>query len=277
MKNKIRVGLLFGGRSAEHEISLLSARNVYEAIDKEKFEVVLIGIDKEGTWCLQNEAVLLLESDTGALPALEKAQEPVTLTPYRGRENLVPLAGSSGRDSIDVIFPILHGPLGEDGTVQGLLTLADLPFVGPGVLGSAVAMDKDVMNRLLREAGVPIGGFHAYTAPEKESLSFDEVVKQLGAPLFVKPANLGSSVGVSKVHNEEEFRRAVDEAFQFDNKILIEEFVDGRELECAVLGNEAPKASAVGEIVSAAKHGFYSYDAKYVDDAGADVIIPSAF
>jgi D-alanine-D-alanine ligase len=181
-------------------------------------------------------------------------------------------APAGGLPVLDVAFPILHGPFGEDGTVQGLLKLADIPYVGTGVLGSAVGMDKDVMKRLLRDAGIPIGKFLALRSHEPIP-PYGEVTAVLGVPLFVKPANMGSSVGIRKVHNEGEYLPALEEAFRYDTKIVIEEFIKGRELECAVLGNEAPMASVPGEVIS--RHEFYSYDAKYLDEHGAALIIPA--
>lgn len=243
---KTVVGILFGGKSAEHEISLLSAKNVYEAIDREKFEPILIKIDKTGCWELENDKMLSLNSDKPS--------------PF------------------DVIFPILHGPFGEDGTVQGFLKLADIPFVGSGVLGSAVGMDKDVMKRLLRDAQIPIGKFLTVKAHERIP-SFAEITAALGSPFFVKPANMGSSVGISKVSDEAEhsaetiYSDAIKTAFQYDNKIIIEEFISGREIECAVLGNEEPIASVPGEVIPA--HDFYSYNAKYLDEKGAALQIPA--
>jgi D-alanine-D-alanine ligase len=171
-----------------------------------------------------------------------------------------------------VVFPILHGPYGEDGTVQGLLKLADVPFVGSGVLGSAVSMDKDVMKRLFRDAGIPIGKFLTYTVHNPPE-SFAAITAALGSPVFVKPANLGSSVGISKARNEDEFTAAVQEAFQYDTKIIIEEFIKGREIECGVLGNENPVASVPGEVIHT--HEFYSYEAKYLDENGAALEIPA--
>jgi D-alanine-D-alanine ligase len=170
------------------------------------------------------------------------------------------------------VFPILHGPFGEDGTVQGLLKLADIPFVGSGVLGSAVGMDKDVMKRLLRDAGIPIGKFLALRSHQRVP-SYREIAEFLGPTLFIKPANMGSSVGIGKVHGEGEYLGALEEAFRYDSKIIIEEFIRGRELECAVLGNEEAKASGIGEVIP--RHEFYSYDAKYLDEQGAALVIPA--
>jgi D-alanine-D-alanine ligase len=233
MDNKIKVGILCGGKSAEHEVSIESANNVMAAINKDKYEPSLILIDKQGKWLTNSLAQIL---------------------------------------AMDVIFPVLHGPYGEDGTMQGFLKLANKPFVGAGVLGSAVGMDKDIMKRLLREARLPIGKFIALET-EAARPSFDLVKKTVGLPCFIKPANMGSSVGIHKVETEDEYYSALEDAFLYDTKILIEEFIAGREIECAVLGNHNPKASVVGEIK--VKHDFYSYEAKYLDDAGADLIIPA--
>ena len=229
---KIIVGILFGGKSAEHEISLLSAKNIFEAIDRERFEPIPIKIEKDGKWEIK---------DLSSIP-------------------------------LDVVFPILHGPFGEDGTVQGLLKLADIPFVGSGVLGSAAGMDKDVMKRLMRDAGIPIGKFLTVKTHEQVP-PFAQIEAALGNPFFIKPANMGSSVGINKVRDEAEYTAALKDAFQYDTKVIIEEFISGREIECAVLGNETPIASVPGEIIPS--HDFYSYDAKYLDDKGASLEIPA--
>jgi D-alanine-D-alanine ligase len=230
---KIKVAILFGGKSAEHEISIRSAKNIIDAIDKNKYEVTLLKINKDGKF------------------------------PW----------SSFVKKNLDVIFPILHGPFGEDGTIQGLLKLANIPFVGAGVLGSAVGMDKDVMKRLLRDAGIPVGKFLVFTTDKVKPSGFNKVVQSLEIPFFVKPANLGSSVGVSKVKNKKEFVEAVEEAFKYDTKIIIEENIEGREIECAVLGNDNPTASVPGEIIPS--HEFYSYEAKYLDENGASLEIPA--
>ncbi|MDR3333550.1 MAG: D-alanine--D-alanine ligase [Treponema sp.] len=272
MKKKIKVGILFGGKSAEHEVSLQSAKNVFDAIDREQYTPILIGIDKSGRWLLNDASHFLLDADDPKRIRLNGSSDSVALVPQSGGviSNLSALGKPAG--SIDVIFPILHGPFGEDGTVQGLLKLADLPFVGAGVLGSALGMDKDVMKRLLRDAGLPIGKFMALTSHEPIP-AFDRVIQQLGLPLFVKPANMGSSVGVSKVHDAQEYTRAITEAFTYDRKLILEEYIQGRELECAVLGNEEPLASVPGEVISS--HEFYSYSAKYLDEKGAILEIPA--
>lgn len=268
---KIKVGILFGGKSAEHEVSLQSAKNVAEAIDKDKYDVALIGIDKTGRWLLPNQSQYLLNaSDPKHIQLNNEGEESVALVPESGGA-LSNLRAGGTHSSIGVIFPILHGPFGEDGTVQGLLKLAGVPFVGAGVLGSSVGMDKDVMKRLLRDAGLPIGNF--LVLRQNDLVDFDTVSREIGLPCFVKPANLGSSVGVHKATDQASFEAACADAFQFDTKILVEEFIDGRELECAVLGNQSPEASVVGEIVPS--HEFYSYDAKYIDEQGAALEIPA--
>ncbi|HEX5316906.1 MAG TPA: D-alanine--D-alanine ligase, partial [Candidatus Kapabacteria bacterium] len=273
MARKIRVGILFGGRSAEHEVSLQSAKNVIEAIDTKKYEVVLIGIDKKGQWHLNQESRFLLPAAEFGLPELPESSENLALVPGKQNEQLVALSGQQRLGSLDVIFPVLHGPFGEDGTVQGLLKLANVACVGAGVLGSAVGMDKDVMKRLLRDAGIPIARFIAINRYSSKKIGFLHAQEQLGLPLFIKPANLGSSVGIHKIKNREQFERAIDDAFNYDDKILIEECIKGREIECSVLGNDNPIASVPGEILP--RHEFYSYEAKYLDENGAVLEIPA--
>jgi len=272
MKKKLRVALLFGGQSAEHEISLISARNIVEAMDRKKYEIVSIGIDKQGRWFYDEGARLLLDR-TRTKVEFHDLKSLGAVLPGANNTAMVRSSPGAGIGAVDVVFPVLHGPFGEDGTVQGLLKLANLPFVGAGVLGSAVGMDKDVMKRLLRDAGIPIAKFLVFDGAAEKTINFARVRRQLGLPLFVKPANLGSSVGISKVSRPSEFSRAVNKAFRYDNKILIEENIGGREIECAVLGNENPIASVPGEIITG--HSFYSYDAKYIDDKGARLVIPA--
>ncbi len=259
---KIRVGIIFGGRSGEHEVSLQSAKNVLDALDKRKYQPVLIGIDKGGRWLSGGAARTLLRTGGGPGSSLSASAQ-CSLVPH--------IQESAGR--LDVVFPVLHGPYGEDGTIQGFLKLAGVPFVGASVLGSAVGMDKDVMKRLLREAGIPTPRFLTFHRPAE--VKFEVVRRELSLPLFIKPANLGSSIGVSKAGDKREFQRAIKEAFKYDSKIIVEEFVSGREIECAVLGNERPIASVPGEIIPDARHGFYSYEAKYLDENGALLEIPA--
>jgi D-alanine-D-alanine ligase len=260
---KTRVIILFGGRSAEHEVSLLSARNVLGALDRERFEPVLLGIDKQGRWRRESERTLQAAAGDPRLVALDARAPTVTI--------------EEGVSSDDVVFPVLHGTYGEDGTVQGMLELADVAYVGAGVLGSAIGMDKDVAKRLLRDAGIPVVDFRVVTAAEHASSPDAARTKglALGFPLFVKPANAGSSVGVSRVRDPAGLPAALAKALSFDRKALLERAVDAREIECAVLGNDRPEASVPGEIVVHHADGFYSYDAKYVDPDGAAWQIPA--
>ena len=270
---KTRVIILFGGRSAEHEISLLSARNILHALDRERFEPVLVGIDKLGHWRRESERTLEAASGDPRLLALDTGAPPVSI------EQGLELSGAPdepmGGD--DVVFPALHGTYGEDGTVQGMLELAGVAYVGAGVLGSAVGMDKDVAKRLLGEAGIPVVEYQVVTAFGYRSDPDGVAARaaQLGFPLFVKPANAGSSVGVSRVRDAAGLDAAVRGALAFDRKVLLERGVDAREIECAVLGNDEPEASVPGEIVVDHRDGFYSYDAKYVDPDAARWKIPA--
>lgn len=259
---KIKVALLFGGKSVEHEVSLMSAKNVAEAMDRNKYDVIFIGIDKSGRWLNTGKQIEIggrsvlttLATNTGLVSVNTKSK--IDLNP------------------IDVVFPILHGTFGEDGTTQGLLKLAGIPFVGPSVLGSAISFDKDVTKRILNEAGIPNTKFLSFKKGEK--IIFFEVKKYLGLPMIIKPANSGSSVGINKVTNEKEFKKAINEAYLFDRKIIIEKFIENkREIECAVLGNDKPKASICGEVITNKKHKFYSYKAKYFDPEGATCEIPA--
>ena len=303
---KLRVGILFGGRSGEHEVSLLSAASVFNAIDKSKYEVVPIGITKEGRWLTAADAERLLAKGVGESGAQAhlRAGDPeatpgfavlargesviVPPEPHRQSGSLAPFqteAGLASRTSdrainVDIIFPVLHGTFGEDGTIQGLLELADIPYVGAGVLGSAAGMDKDVMKSLFQAAGLPIVKHvtilrSAWEAAPKKLQKLVE--SNLKYPVFVKPANLGSSVGISKAHDGKDLAPAIAEAAKFDRKIVIEQGVGGkkqkaREIECSVLGNDQPEASVAGEIVPGKE--FYDYTAKYVDE-GSRLIIPA--
>jgi D-alanine-D-alanine ligase len=270
MRKKLRVAVLFGGKSAEHEISLISARNIVEAMDKRKYQIVAIGIDKEGRWFL-DEGQRLLGAREKREVKLTRQSLSTTVVPGARGSPMMPLTPRHALGKVDVVFPVLHGPFGEDGTVQGLLKLANVPFVGAGVLGSAVGMDKDVMKRLLRDARIPTVKFLSFERASE--IHFAKVKRILGVPVFVKPANLGSSVGISKVSNNKQLSDALKEAFRYDNKILIEEGVHGREIECSVLGNEHPIVSVPGEIIT--PHEFYSYDAKYIDEKGSRLVIPA--
>jgi len=270
---KLRVAILFGGRSAEHEVSLQSARNVIEALDRSKYDPVLIGIDKAGKWFLNRDSIRLLNEGDPSLIQLAGNRDEVALTPTGPGSRLITLKKQTDMGRPDVLFPVLHGPYGEDGSVQGLARLADLPCVGADIAGSAVGMDKDFMKRLLRDHGIPICKFMTFHERDRENLDYQEISARLGQVMFVKPANLGSSVGISRAVDQKEFVKAVETAFQYDTKIVIEEEVKGREIECAILGNEDPAASIPGEIIP--KKGFYSYAAKYIDAEGAVLEIPA--
>lgn len=261
MSHKIRVGVLFGGRSAEHEVSLQSAKNVIESLDKQKYEVVLIGIAKNGQWLMHGSSTYLRnETDPMKIAIAEEGTTVMSLTP-----------GESKSRVIDVVFPVLHGTYGEDGTMQGLLEIMDLPYVGAGVLGSAVGMDKDVAKRLLRDAGIPVARFIVMHSTDE--FRSDEIESEIRYPMFVKPARAGSSVGVSKVRTAVELESAIRIALRYDSKVLIEEYIPGSEIECSVLGNDNPVVSLPGMVVP--KHEFYSYEAKYIDENGAQLMIPA--
>jgi D-alanine-D-alanine ligase len=270
---KIRVGIIFGGRSAEHEISILSARNVLEALDRSRFEPVLIGIDKSGRWLAQDEHRLLAGARDPRQARIE-AGMPLQIAPALA----APAAsGAAAETRVDVVFPVLHGTLGEDGAMQGLLEVAGIPYVGAGVLGSAIGMDKDVMKRLLRDAKIPVAEFRTIRRDR-----FDADLRQLcgdlatlGFPLFTKPANAGSSVGIRKVTNSEALQAALLHAFEFDDKVIAEAAVVGREIELAVLGGNPATVSVAGEVVVNHRDGFYSYDAKYLDEHGARLELPA--
>ena len=267
---KLRVALLFGGQSAEHEISILSARNVLAALDRERFEPLLIGIDKQGRWLLQDAARLLASAHDPRLVRIEDG------TPVG--KDLILCGGSAAAGApIEVVFPVLHGTMGEDGTVQGLLELTGIPYVGAGVLGSAIGMDKDVSKRLLRDAGIAVTDFVTLRRPRFEADPAGALAQlsTLGSPLFTKPANAGSSIGVRKVTDRAQLEDAVRHAFQFDDKVLIESAVTAREIELAVLGGNPPSVSVAGEIVVRHPDGFYSYDAKYLDEDGARLELPA--
>ncbi|HUN89864.1 MAG TPA: D-alanine--D-alanine ligase family protein [Terriglobales bacterium] len=302
MANKIRVGVLFGGRSGEHEVSLLSAASVLKYIDAKKYDVVPIGITKDGRWLTATHAESLLRGEYKNHSHLRAGDPQATASAAvlaKGEGVLVPPQPTPGDSSslipfqmdapqqtraqsiaVDVIFPVLHGTFGEDGTIQGLLELADIAYVGAGVLGSAAGMDKDIMKGLFKAAGLPIVKHVTVLRSQWEKdpvVTRKEVEKKLKYPVFVKPANLGSSVGISKVHDRSELDGAMYEAAKYDRKIVIEQGVGGgkskaREIECAVLGNDEPIASVPGEIVPSAE--FYDYNAKYIDE-GSKLIIPA--
>jgi D-alanine-D-alanine ligase len=289
-KKKLRIGILFGGRSGEHEVSLLSAASILNAIDRTKYEVIPIAITKQGQWLAPTEAQHLLQGDTKPAPVLPKSPQAKTVTKPKpiqlsagadlALRNTASLAQQNGSlaQSLDIIFPVLHGTFGEDGTIQGLFELADIAYVGSGVLGSATGMDKSAMKQLFAAAGLPQTPHVNLLRSEWKAdpkLCVKLIEKNLSYPVFVKPANLGSSVGISKVHDRSELAPAMDLAAGYDRKLIIEQGVGGpgakpRELEVAVLGNDSPIASVVGEIVPGAE--FYDYDAKYHSAASLPII-----
>ncbi|MEG3134515.1 D-alanine--D-alanine ligase [Rouxiella sp. T17] len=271
--SKLRVGIIFGGKSSEHEVSLQSARNIVDAMDKQRFDVTLLGIDKQGEWHINDASNYLINAENPALIALNRSNQQVALIPGLEKNQLIDTQDAQAMSQLDVIFPIVHGTLGEDGSLQGLLRMANIPYVGSGVLGSAVCMDKDVTKRLLRDAGLNVAPFVTLTRRTRQQVTFEQVVEQLGLPLFIKPANQGSSVGVSKVKDSATYQQALDSAFSYDHKVLVESAIKGREIECAVLGNEFPEASTCGEVIL--QDEFYSYDTKYINEQGASVAVPA--
>jgi D-alanine-D-alanine ligase len=269
---KLRVALLFGGRSVEHEVSLVSATSILGALDPSRYDVTLVAVDADGRWHLGDPA---LPPSPEALKAAVHGEE-VDLPVAPGRNTLIPVAegASKGGRTIDVIFPVIHGRGGEDGSLQGLLELAGIPYVGSGVLGSAIQMDKDVAKRLLGAAGLPVTPgvcVRSHQLGEGTAVA-DALIDELGATLFVKPANQGSSVGITKVERREDLLPALLDAARYDTKILVERAIDAREIEVALLGNDSIEASIPGEIRT--RHAFYDYDAKYADDA-TELLIPA--
>ncbi|MEH7015248.1 MULTISPECIES: D-alanine--D-alanine ligase [Bacillus] len=266
---KIKLGLLYGGKSAEHQVSLQTALAVSKALDQEKFEVHPIYITEQGQW-VRGERI---EGEVKSVQALQLNGEENAISPVSLSSEIIPMAASDKENAIDVIFPLLHGPNGEDGTVQGLLELMNIPYVGNGVLASAAGMDKVIMKNIFAEAGLPQAKYVSFIRSvwEKDrTAAYEKVEETLGYPCFVKPANLGSSVGINKCKNRDELENAFEEAFQFDRKIIVEENIIGREVEIGVLGNDEPKCSVVGEIV--AKKEFYDYKSKYIDGDTAMII-----
>ncbi|MBK9270784.1 MAG: D-alanine--D-alanine ligase [Saprospiraceae bacterium] len=263
---KINLGILFGGKSAEHEISLRSAESMLKAVNREKYNIYLIGVSREGKWYLSKEI-------TSPSATLNSGQIEIVLKKESEGSTMVAADDSKSLMMLEVVFPIMHGTYGEDGTIQGFLKALDLPFVGVDLMAASVGMDKDMAKRIWRDAGLPIARYHCIRRAEKHQIDCTSICKDLGFPLFVKPANAGSSVGVRKVSKEEDLAEAIDFALEFDHKVLVEEAIPGIEIECAILGNEYPRASALGEIIP--QSDFYSYEAKYLDDHGAILRIPA--
>ena len=270
MSKKIRVGVIFGGRSGEHEVSLRSAESVINAMDESKYEIVPIGITHEGSWLISESAKALLPQTIME----SNHREPVAIIGDPTRQGLTRLgAGGLAREPLDVVFPVLHGTYGEDGTIQGLLEMAGVPYVGCGVLASACGMDKIVMKQLFERAGLRNASYEWFLRSSWEADPkpiMKRIKRSLGYPVFIKPANLGSSVGISKAENRDELRDAIDDAARYDRRIIVESAIKGREIEVSVLGNDQPIASLPGEII--AGHEFYDYEDKYIDNSSQTVI-----
>src|SRR5688572_289855 len=259
MVSKKKVAILYGGRSVEHGVSVNSAKNIFEFIDKEQFEPLAIGISKNGQWFLTKT----VDKDIEQGQALGLILDP-------DKAGFI-LLSNSDRIKADIIFPVLHGTDGEDGSIQGMIKALNIPMVGTGVLGSSISMNKIVAKRLLKDAGIPVTKFLSYHYSNKEKIKFETVERQVGLLFMVKEASLGSSVGVIKVSKKADFKNALDEAFRYDHEIIIEEFIIGREIECAILGNEPGESSNPGEIIISKEYEFYTFDAKYVDPKAVEI------
>jgi D-alanine-D-alanine ligase len=275
--SKMNIGVLYGGKSGEHDVSLCSASSVVSALDRNKYEVTAIGIARDGRWYVQDKPKIIPDKNFGRILFLKKkGMWLVNHFEQKNKLHLYDLKNKNKEVIIDVVFPVLHGTFGEDGTLQGLLELAMVPYVGADVTGSAVGMDKDIAKRLLKEAGIPVVPsltINKQQWKDNQKFIIKSALDKLGLPVFVKPVCTGSSVGVKKVKKKELLTEAMDFAFQFDTRVMIEQAVDCREIECAVLGNDNPAASVLGEIIP--HHEFYSYEAKYLDPNGAALKIPS--
>ena len=262
--------IIYGGKSTEHEVSIRSARNIAKAIDSNQFNTVLIAISKSGKWFLKTHDELNQEN------VVVESSAQLVLIPGAIQDQVITLSDQKSIGTIDVVFPIVHGTGGEDGSLQGLLKTMNIAFVGPGVIGSALWIDKEVTKRILNEAGIANSAFSSYLKSERHLIDFETTKAKLGVPMYIKPPNLGSSVGISKVTTEAEFYQAIDVALQFDRKVLIEQNIVGREIECAVMGNGDVNASPVGEVVTNQdSHTFYDYSAKYTDSDGSITVIPA--
>ena len=275
--SKRNIGVLYGGRSGEHDVSLCSAASVFSTLDRNKYEVTAVGIDRDGRWYVQDKPKMILDKKFGMVLSLKK--KGTWLVNHFEQKNKLHLYNIKNKNEeviLDIVFPVLHGTFGEDGTLQGLLELAMVPYVGADVTGSAVGMDKDIAKRLLKEAGIPVVPsltINKQQWKDNQKFIIKSALDKLGLPVFVKPVCTGSSVGVKKVKKKELLAEAMDFAFQFDTRVMIEKAIDCRETECAVLGNDNPAASVLGEIIP--RHEFYSYEAKYLDPNGAALKIPA--
>jgi D-alanine-D-alanine ligase len=272
----LNVGILYGGRSDEHDVSRCSAASVVSAIDRNRYNVTAIGIDRDGKWYVQDEPLIIDDADFGRKLDLKK-NGTWYINHFEDEQKLKLYDTENGRKvSVDIVFPVMHGTYCEDGTLQGLLELSMVPYVGADITGSVIGMDKDVAKRLLRDSGISVVPWVNLNRSVWET-SRDEIIleaeKELGYPMFVKPAASGSSVGIKKASSSDQLTEAVEYAFSYDLRVLIEKAIDAREIECAVLGNSTPSASVLGEIIP--RHEFYSYEAKYIDDDGAELVIPA--
>ena len=263
MNTRLNIAILYGGKSVEHEISIRSAKNVVAHIDQSKYAIQLIGIDKQGVWYLSKSVEDNIDKGSAVSIKLDTSS-PFLIDSVSGKEII-----------IDVIFPVLHGTDGEDGSIQGLFKVLDLPVVGSGVLGSAISMDKIISKKVLKEGGIPVAPYIEFQKSQIKDISYAKVSKSVGVPFMIKSAALGSSVGISMVKSEEDFLIALADSFQYGDKIIVESFVKGRELECAILGNETPQASVPGEIVMVKEYDFYTYEAKYLDENAIEIQIPA--
>ena len=263
MTQRLNVAVLYGGRSVEHEISIRSATNVVANINPDLFDVTLIGIDKKGSWYLNDSVADDIASGDEVMITLDASSPRL--------KNI----NTEAEIDIDVVFPVLHGTDGEDGSIQGFFTAMNLPVVGSGVLGSAISMDKIISKKVLNEEGIPVAAYIEFHKSEIEDITFSAIVDQLGLPFMIKSAALGSSVGISMVKNEGDFGSSLKDSFRYGDKVIIERFIKGRELECAIIGNENPKASLPGEIVMVKDYDFYTYEAKYLDEEAIKIMIPA--
>lgn len=271
---KLNIAVLLGGKSSEHNISLLSGKNVVNAIDRTKYDVTIIYINKEGHWHFGgHESVILTHEDDANTVSYSGTSEPIIFSPNADEHTIISKQTLKVICKVDVLYPVLHGNYGEDGSVQGLARLANIPIVGCGILGAAMGMDKDITKRILRDEGIPVAPSVTARLGVNDKISYDEVSKMLGEELFIKPVTLGSSVGVSFVKNESEYMNAMKLAFSLDSKVLVEGKIVGREIECAVKGNIFPVASVIGEVIPAEE--WYSYESKYIDPNGAAIAIPA--
>ncbi len=270
--SKLNLGVIFGGKSAEHEISLISAKNIIANADKNKYEIYPIGISKNGEFFLFSGDNYILDIHDAKKVRLNTNGAPISFV-FGENKEVITISDKNSRIKLDVIFPVLHGTFGEDGTIQGLFEMANIPYVGANVLGSAMGMDKEITKRILENSKIKTAKFLIFLSSEKQNIIFSEILSQLGHPFFIKPANTGSSVGIHKIKDDKDFLEKINDAFKYGNKIIIEEMIVGKEIECSVLGNENPIASLPGEVIP--NHEFYSYEAKYLDEKGAKFEIPT--